>query len=65
MTSKIKFKDIQGEWAIISDNEILTHDPDLSIILKTAEEYDEDKITIRKVIGSQYHFYGTAYFGNV
>ena len=57
MTSKIKFKDIQGEWAIISDNEILTHDPDLTVILEKAKEYDEDMITVRKVIGSRYHFY--------
>lgn len=58
MPSKIKFKDIQGEWAIISDDEILAHDPDLTIILRKAKEYDEDKITVRKVLGNQPCFYG-------
>ncbi len=53
MPPKIKFKDIQGEWAIISDDEILAHDPDLTVILEKAKEYGEDKITVRKVIGSQ------------
>lgn len=57
MPPKIKFKDIQGEWAIISDNEILAHDPDLTVILEKADEYDENKVTVRMVLGSRPCFY--------
>lgn len=53
MPPKIKFEDIQGEWAIISDEEILVHDSDLSIILEKAEGYDENKVTIRKILGGR------------
>ncbi len=46
-----------GEWVILKDDEIIEHNKDVKVILKSAEKYNDDEITISKVPSTKLGFY--------
>jgi len=57
MASTQSMKDLRGQWILVSKDEIFAHDPDLSVILRAAEEYEGDDVTVRKVLAGEACFY--------
>ncbi len=48
---------LSGQWIIVAGDEVLAHDPNLKVILRKAEEYSDDDISVRKVLSGQACFY--------
>ena len=48
---------LSGQWIIVSGDEVLAHDPKLTVILRKAEDYSDDDISVRKVLSGQACFY--------
>lgn len=48
---------LSGQWIIVAGDEVLAHDPNLTVILRKAKEYSDDDISVRKVLSGQACFY--------
>ena len=46
-----------GEWVILKDDVIIEHNKDVKVILKSAEKYNDDEITISKVPSTNFSFF--------
>ncbi|HDO19622.1 MAG TPA: hypothetical protein ENG74_02720 [Thermoplasmatales archaeon] len=49
MVNQEELEKFSGEWILIFDDKIVDHSSDLGDILKSAEEYPVDEITIAKL----------------
>jgi len=49
MLDKEDIEKFSGEWVLLFGDKVVNHSPDLEEILKSAEEFPVDEITIAKV----------------
>ena len=45
----LDLEEFRGEWVILSGDKVLAHDPDPEVILRKAEEFDDEDIVVHFV----------------